>query len=81
MAESTPTTRVVRFGVFEADLHAGELRKNGLRIKLQEQPFQILAMLLACLKDDDDSVVLTRLDVPSDSDLPLEKVPTQKEVQ
>ena len=34
------------FGVFEVDLRAGELRKNGLRIRLQEQPFQVLAMLL-----------------------------------
>lgn len=35
-----------RFGVFELDLRAGELRKHGLRIRLQEQPFQVLAMLL-----------------------------------
>jgi len=35
-----------RFGVFELDLRAGELRKNGLRVRLQEQPFQVLAMLL-----------------------------------
>lgn len=34
------------FGVFEVDLRAGELCKNGLRIRLQEQPFQVLAMLL-----------------------------------
>ena len=34
------------FGVFELDLRAGELRKHGLRIRLQEQPFQVLAMLL-----------------------------------
>lgn len=37
----------MRFGAFEADLHAGELRKHGARIRLQDQPFQILAMLLA----------------------------------
>jgi Tol biopolymer transport system component/DNA-binding winged helix-turn-helix (wHTH) protein len=37
---------VVRFGAFELDLSAGELRKHGLKIKLQDQPFQILAMLL-----------------------------------
>jgi DNA-binding winged helix-turn-helix (wHTH) protein len=37
---------VIRFGVFEADLRAGELRKNGFRLKLQEQPFRILTMLL-----------------------------------
>ena len=38
--------RVIRFGIFEADLVAGELRKNGSRIRLQEQPFQILTFLL-----------------------------------
>ena len=38
--------RVIRFGVFEADLQAGELRKHGLRIKLHGQPFETLAMLL-----------------------------------
>jgi len=37
---------VVRFGVFEVDLRAGELRRNGSKVRLQEQPFQILAMLL-----------------------------------
>jgi TolB-like protein/DNA-binding winged helix-turn-helix (wHTH) protein/Flp pilus assembly protein TadD len=44
----TPATsaRIVRFGVFEVDLSAAELRKNGLRLKLPEQPFQILTMLL-----------------------------------
>lgn len=36
----------VRFGRFEADLRGGELRKEGRRIRLQEQPFQILRMLL-----------------------------------
>ena len=38
--------RVVRFSVFELDLRAGELRRNGVRVKLQNQPFQILGMLL-----------------------------------
>jgi len=37
---------IVRFGLFELDLRAGELRKNGLKIKLQEQSFRILAALL-----------------------------------
>jgi len=37
---------VFRFGAFEADLKAGELRKDGIRIKLQEQPFKILTLLL-----------------------------------
>ena len=36
----------VRFGPFEADAAAGELRKNGARIKLQDQPFRILLLLL-----------------------------------
>ena len=39
-------SRVLRFGAFEADLQARELRKQGMQIKLQEQPFQILAFLL-----------------------------------
>jgi DNA-binding response OmpR family regulator len=36
----------IRFGVFEVDLSTGELRKSGLRIRLEGQPFQILTMLL-----------------------------------
>src|SRR5437763_5153995 len=36
----------LRCWVFELDLRAGELRKHGLRVRLQEQPFQVLAMLL-----------------------------------
>jgi DNA-binding winged helix-turn-helix (wHTH) protein len=39
-------SKIVRFGLFEADLAAGELRKQGVRIRLQEQPFQVLAYLL-----------------------------------
>jgi TolB-like protein/DNA-binding winged helix-turn-helix (wHTH) protein/Flp pilus assembly protein TadD len=35
-----------RFGIFEIDLDARELRKNGLRVKLQEQPFKILAVMV-----------------------------------
>jgi DNA-binding winged helix-turn-helix (wHTH) protein/Tol biopolymer transport system component len=38
--------RIVRFGVFEADLKTGELRRNGSKVRLQEQPFQILTVLL-----------------------------------
>ncbi len=37
---------VIRFGVFEVDLAAHELRKRGVRIRLQAQPFRVLAMLL-----------------------------------
>src|SRR5258708_40064476 len=36
----------IRFGVFEVDLNSGELRKQGVRIKLQEQPYQALVALI-----------------------------------
>ena len=39
--------QIVRFGLFEADLQTGELRKNGARIPLQGQPFQVCAILLS----------------------------------
>ena len=42
----TPPLRVVRFGLFEVDLRAWDLRKQGRRIKVQTQPFQVLAVLL-----------------------------------
>src|SRR6202162_1973671 len=38
--------RVFRFGVFEANEAAGELRKHGVRIKLHSQPFKVLLLLL-----------------------------------
>ena len=38
--------QVVRFGAYEADLRSGELRMNGVRVRLPEQPFQLLAILL-----------------------------------
>src|SRR3979490_1270778 len=37
---------ILRFGVFEVDVRAGELRKQGARIKVQEQPFHVLTVLL-----------------------------------
>jgi cholera toxin transcriptional activator len=37
---------VFRFGVFEADASSGELRKAGMRVRLQDQPFQVLMLLL-----------------------------------
>src|SRR5258708_20276679 len=37
---------LVRFGVFEVDLRAGELRKDGAKLKLTGQPFQVLTILL-----------------------------------
>jgi adenylate cyclase len=38
--------QVICFGAYEADLRSGELRKQGLRVRLPEQPFQVLAILL-----------------------------------
>jgi DNA-binding winged helix-turn-helix (wHTH) protein len=38
--------RIFRFGVFEVDAGSGELRKAGLRVRLQEQPFQVLLLLI-----------------------------------
>ena len=46
MEKATPFPNAVRFGVFDLDLKAGELHKNGLKVRLQDQPFQILKMLL-----------------------------------
>src|ERR1700746_3370261 len=46
MEKSAQGNQSVRFGQFEVDLRAGELRKQGVRIRLQEQPFQVLAMLI-----------------------------------
>ncbi len=46
MGNSSSHPQLVRFGTFELNLRAGELRKKGVKVKFQEQPFQILAMLL-----------------------------------
>ena len=46
MGDVTDSNRACRFGVFEVDLAARELRKSGVRIKLQDQPFRVLALLL-----------------------------------
>jgi DNA-binding winged helix-turn-helix (wHTH) protein len=43
---SSNGTRMIQFGVFEVDLRTGELRRNGSRVKLQEQPLQTLTLLL-----------------------------------
>jgi len=40
------SSRIIRFSTFEVNLQTGELRKRGQRVKLQEQPFQMLAALL-----------------------------------
>ena len=41
-----PSSRIIHFSTFEVDLHSGELRQRGQKVKLQEQPFQVLAALL-----------------------------------
>ena len=46
MQEITTPREVVHFGVFELDPRVGELRKQGVKIKLQDQPFQLLQFLL-----------------------------------
>jgi TolB-like protein/DNA-binding winged helix-turn-helix (wHTH) protein/Flp pilus assembly protein TadD len=46
MQKTEQPYRRLRFGVFEMDLRAGELRKHGMQVRLQKQPFQVLAMLL-----------------------------------
>jgi TolB-like protein/DNA-binding winged helix-turn-helix (wHTH) protein len=44
--ETPPSHALIRFGVFELDTESGELRKQGVKVRLQEQPFQILQILL-----------------------------------
>jgi eukaryotic-like serine/threonine-protein kinase len=46
MALEVRSRSILRFGVFEVDVRARELRKQGVRIKLQEQPFHVLTILL-----------------------------------
>ena len=44
--EKWRNTSVLRFGTYEVDPHAGELRKGGVRIKVQQQPLKLLEILL-----------------------------------
>ncbi len=46
MLAAAPASRVLRFDSFELDVRAGELRKAGVRLRLQGQPIQVLATLL-----------------------------------
>jgi DNA-binding winged helix-turn-helix (wHTH) protein len=55
-----------RFGTFEADVSTGELRKHGVRIKLNAQPFQVLVLLL----DRPGEVLTARLWIPSMASIP-----------
>lgn len=53
--EPTTQRRIARFGIFEADLDNRQLTKSGFRIRLQDQPFQLLALLV-----ERPGVVVTR---------------------
>ena len=55
MNEAQSSSLVLRFGTFEVNLQSRELRKHGMRIRLEEKPFQILEMLL-----DRAGLVVTR---------------------
>jgi TolB-like protein/DNA-binding winged helix-turn-helix (wHTH) protein len=46
MSQTTPPADTVRFGLFELDVRAGELRKRGVRVPLQGLPVQVLNILL-----------------------------------
>src|SRR5947209_11650416 len=46
MEDPKPVSLAIHLGIFEVDLRAGELRRQGHKVKLQEQPFQVLVMLL-----------------------------------
>ncbi len=46
MPAATPRNGPIRFGIFEVDINAREVRKRGVRVKLQQQPFEVLLLLL-----------------------------------
>ena len=47
MGSAQAPPAVIKFGVFEADLRAGELRRSGVKVRLQDLPFRALALLLS----------------------------------
>src|SRR6202043_667369 len=46
MQATSPPTDIFHFGIFQLDLKAGELHKAGVKVKLQDQPFRVLAVLV-----------------------------------
>jgi cholera toxin transcriptional activator len=46
MERVAPSAHIFRFGLFEADAFHGTLTRNGVRVKIQEQPFRVLGLLL-----------------------------------
>jgi DNA-binding response OmpR family regulator len=67
LAESVRSSQLVRFGTFEVDLQAGELRKSGVKLKLTGQPFQVLTILL------ERPVSLRRFSLPTANGLRLKR--------
>src|SRR5579863_9006774 len=57
-SQGNRSVKIARFGVFELNLDACELRKNGAKLRLQEQPFQVLVLLVERVGD-----VVTREDM------------------
>jgi cholera toxin transcriptional activator len=57
-SQANRSVKIVRFGIFELNLDASELRKNGAKLRLQEQPLQVLVLLLERAGD-----VVTREDL------------------
>ncbi len=47
MSSRQDRSRVIRFGVYEADVSAGELWRGGVKVRLQDLPFRALALLLS----------------------------------
>jgi DNA-binding winged helix-turn-helix (wHTH) protein len=58
MKQPIISSKLVRFGVFEVDLHTSELRKQGRKIRLQEQPCRVLAVLV-----EQSGIVVTREEI------------------
>jgi TolB-like protein/DNA-binding winged helix-turn-helix (wHTH) protein len=47
MPSSASSSPIVKFGIFEADLRSGELRRNGVKVKIQELPFRVMKYLIS----------------------------------
>jgi DNA-binding winged helix-turn-helix (wHTH) protein len=60
MSAQDTSPKLVQFGAFELDLHRGELRKQGVKVKLQEQPLKVLQLLL-----DNPGEIISREQLPS----------------
>jgi TolB-like protein/DNA-binding winged helix-turn-helix (wHTH) protein len=61
MGTTSSGPRIIRFGAFDADFHAGELRKHGMRLKLARRPFQVLQVLQVLLEHPQEVVTREEL--------------------